>query len=444
MVESIDEAEADSYLSDSSDDDDTPNTRRRSYSQCRDATSMLGRAQTAKGRYLQILLARGAFEGLPIGKQNDMVTGSWWFVWGSLGSALIPIPCLIAIYHPVFTVPEGTALKAFEEASTWIFLIISGLAFTAGSYAFVRAFEHPARPALLGQYYHFQTDELLGAWLNLAAVIPAIPFALIYLKYNPARLTYWGAFFCSLLLVGGSAGFVYFAYPSEGRDSGAPGASKIKNKPKPTPASVEGKNKVTRYVAPLFETLFGRDSWVIKHVANDWLATCWFFFWSSVFATVACWIALMAAENDRQLYVWITSLLDTALFTVGSAYFCAGSYPPPVQHKHTDHDAIAEKVQDVSAVNVTELRKNYGLHIDGAVGRVGSHLAPQVPRKPKGRARKVTFDDDHLTEVRYISADKRSLQAGQYEPVENPLHAVRADSQDQAHISGNNGTEIDL
>ena len=112
------------YSSSSDDEDETPATRRRSYSQCRDATAQLGKASTNKGKRLQILLARGAFESLPIGKQNDMVTGSWWFVWGSLGSALIPIPCLIDVYHPIFTIPAGTALKAFAEASTWFFLIV--------------------------------------------------------------------------------------------------------------------------------------------------------------------------------------------------------------------------------------------------------------------------------------------------------------------------------
>jgi len=437
------------YFSGSDSEDEEPANRRRSYSQCRDATSALGKASTSKGVYLQILLARGAFEGLPIGKHNDMVTGSWWFVWGSLGSALIPIPCLIDIYTPIFEIPEGTALKAFEEASTWIFLIISGLAFTAGSYAFVRAFEHPPRPALLGKYYHFQTDELLGAWLNLAAVLPAIPFTLIYLKYNPKRLTYWGAFFSSVLTCLATASFVYFAYPTEGRDSGMPGASVVKTrKAKSKGGSHEAsKPSVTRYVAPMFESLFGRDSWVIKHVANDWLATCWFFFWASALATLASWICLMAAENDRQLYVWITGVIDTALFTVGSAYFCSGSYPPPHEHKHTDHDAIASSLPDLQSADVTELKRNLGLAPGGP-----SSSALEVPKRPRVRRRKVTFDDDHLEEVRIITPKKLhesypSAGAGagagagvQYqELVENPLHAQ---FQDESKANGH--SEVDL
>jgi len=249
-----------SYYTDSEDEDDPDGIkakRRRSFSECRAAVKKLGKARTEKGRQLQILMGRGAFEGLPIGKHNDMVTGSWWFVWGSLVSALIPIVPLVDIYYPIFTIVSDTNLKAFDEMSTWVFLIISGLGFTFGSYAFVRAFEHPPRKPMFDGWYHLQTDELLGAWLYLLAVMPAIPFSAIYLQYNPTRITYWGSFMCSILIVLGSAGFVYTAYPHPGDSQGHSAA------------------KPSTVVAPIFRRLCGANSWVIKHVQNDWLASCW-------------------------------------------------------------------------------------------------------------------------------------------------------------------------
>lgn len=439
-------------------------TRRRSYSHCRDAVSHLGKATTDKGKYLQILLARRAFEGLPIGKQNDMVTGSWWFVWGSLVSAFIPIPCLIDIYHPVFSIPEGTALKAFDEASTWFFLILSGLGFTFGSYAFVRAFEDPPRKPLLGKYYHFQTDELLGAWLYLVAVLPAVPFTIIYLKYNPARLTYWGAFFCSILIVLGSAGFVKTAYPHDGKDSGAPGAAKVSSSPSNT-----GEKKMTHIALPLFRLFCGSDSWIIKHVENDWLACCWFFFWASVFVTVGSWVLLLAAENDRQLFVWITGLLDSLMFTVGSAYFCAGSYPPPKDHKNTDHDVIAAGIDDIHGVNLAEMRTAYGL--DAGLSRpdtsiAGANLpAPRHKKKKpsadeKSGKKSVTFGRDDVRIISPVKAPSGSFQAHthahaqqskpsasrtlKYESVSNPIHSEQLAPPESASIDENGYSEVDV
>jgi hypothetical protein len=336
----------------------TEATRRRSYSQCRDATANLGRAKTDKGKRLQILLARGSFEMLPIGKENDMVTGSWWFVWGSLISALMPIPCLIDIYSEIFDTPEDTKLKAFDAASTWIFLILSGAFFTAGSYAFVRAFGDPHRPPLLGNYYHFQTDELLGAWLYLFAVVPGVPFSIVYLGYNMTKLTYWGGLFGSILVVAASYGFVRNSYPSDKYDSGAPQASKKLPLPV-SQAETEENKKVTQLVLPVARAMLGEKSWVIKHVINDWLATCWFFFYASVLVSFGSWVLLLGAANDRQLYVFLFGLLDSIIFTVGSAYFVAGSYPPSHEHDDTDHDIVAaalpEGTNDLDFVEVKRL-----------------------------------------------------------------------------------------
>lgn len=380
-------------------------TRRRSYSQCRDATAHLGRAKTDKGKRLQIFLARGSFEMLPIGKENDMVTGSWWFVWGSLISALMPIPCLIDIYSEIFDTPEDTKLKAFDAASTWIFLILSGAFFTAGSYAFVRAFGDPHRPPLLGNYYHFQTDELLGAWLYLFAVAPGVPFSIVYLGYNMTKLTYWGGLFGSILVVAASYGFVRNSYPSDNYDSGAPQASK-----KLPQAEPEEKKKVTQLVLPVARVVLGDKSWVIKHVINDWLATCWFFFYASVLVSFGSWVLLLGAANDRQLYVFILGLLDSIIFTVGSAYFVAGSYPPSREHDDTDHDIVVAALPNgTNDLDFVEVRRLY-----------------DSPTK-KGRRGKKTVSFNAQVAVRIIKSDANKGSDG---AVLSPLHDVETSETD--------------
>ena len=59
----------------------------------------------------RILAKRGVFRWLPVGFDNDIVYGSWYFVWGSFLCILIPIVPLVSIYAKVWgdddTAPEG-------------------------------------------------------------------------------------------------------------------------------------------------------------------------------------------------------------------------------------------------------------------------------------------------------------------------------------------------
>ncbi len=74
--------------------------------------------------------------------------------------------------------------------------------------------------------------------------------------------------------------------------------------------------------------MLGENHWILRHVTNDWLASCWVFFYGGLLSTVLCYLALFfQTENDRQLYVWITGFINSAMFLIGSAYFVAGSYP---------------------------------------------------------------------------------------------------------------------
>ncbi len=83
-----------------------------------------------------------------------------------------------------------------------------------------------------------------------------------------------------------------------------------------------------RYALNFAKSVLGEKHWLLRHVANDWLASCWVFLYGGLLSTLLCYLALFfQTENDRQLYVWITSFVNSSMFLIGSAYFVAGSYP---------------------------------------------------------------------------------------------------------------------
>lgn len=229
--------------------------RKKTSSIARLASRMIGKATTKKGKTLQIMRARGAFHFLPVLCSSDIVHGSWWYVWGSLVSALIPFVPLIDIYVVFFRVPPDTALHEFSQTATWVLMIISGIFYTLGSLAFVRAFETPPVHALFS-WYHLGTDELLGAWLFFIAALPFVPYSFVYIRNDPTNLVYWANLGASVLFILGSAAFVYVCYPTQH-------------------AALE---HVTPKLLPLVQSCFGEKFWICRHVSNDWLATCWFFF----------------------------------------------------------------------------------------------------------------------------------------------------------------------
>ena len=82
---------------------------------------------------------------------------------------------------------------------------------------------------------------------------------------------------------------------------------------------------------PFFTRLFGARIWVVKHMANDWLAGTWFLFWDNAVFTFGSFVLLFAAivnsGSAEQVFIWLSGFASSALFLVGSAYFVAGSYP---------------------------------------------------------------------------------------------------------------------
>ena len=109
-------------------------------------------------------------------------------------------------------------LSILNYTVTWILLIISGLFFTIGSWAFARSFDD-TEPESLFKYYHVQTDELLAAWLFFLGILPAAPYSIIFLVTDTTKLTYWGMVVLSFLFIGCSYLFVRTCYPSDTMDS---------------------------------------------------------------------------------------------------------------------------------------------------------------------------------------------------------------------------------
>ena len=225
-----------------------------------------------------------------------------WYVIGSLFTIPMAIVPLIDVFNPVFEVPEETSLESFGQAATWIILIIIGIFYTVGSLIMVRAFEDPIPEPLLKDWKHFCTDELLAAWCFLLAAVPTVPFSFVYIAHEPETGTYWAMLFGSILLICTSSWFVYVAYPSR--------SHLLKN--------------VRPHVLPIVENIFGKDSFICAHAATDWLASVWFFLIGSLIFMFGTFILIIESENDRQLFIWITSYFDFLFFAIGSAYLVAG------------------------------------------------------------------------------------------------------------------------
>eukprot|EP01041_Mallomonas_annulata_P007825 gene7825-16001_t len=255
-----------------------------------------------KKRRDKILVARGAFKWLPVLCSNDLVHGSWWFVWGSVFGTILSIFPLCSEYIPLFRATDKT-LPMLELPSTWGLLIASGAFFTLGSLAFVRAFEDPPLEPLFKSCKHLATDELLGAWLYLLGTIPAVPYATVFICKDPSQSIYWGALVASIVFVVCTSIFVVVSYPS-------------------------AKALLEPMIQPMMQRMCGNGNadWIHHHLATDWLAATWFFLCATLLwalsSVILLWIDY-ALKNGEEVYVWGSSFLDAILFLIGCVYFVA-------------------------------------------------------------------------------------------------------------------------
>ena len=67
--------------------------------------------------------------------------------------------------------------------------------------------------------------------------------------------------------------------------------------------------------------------WVVKHLANDWLAGTWFFLWINIIMTFGSGILLimaLAVNSAQQIFIWLSGFTASFMFLVGSYYFVSG------------------------------------------------------------------------------------------------------------------------
>lgn len=237
---------------------------------------------------------------------------------------LIPVIPLADIWLPIFPVDNNNEVHQFDDSATWVFCIVSGIFSIVGSYMFVRTFKDPAPPPLLPHFKHASTDELIAAWLFLLATLPLVPYTLIFLLLEPHVITYWMNFTASVISVIGSLFFVYTCYPAQNH-------------------SIHGEAVTySHFLLPHFRRIFGEGHWILYHVQTDWLASTWIAFWSIVLFALGSYFLMIASTNLRQFYLWFTTFIDMMLFVVGSAYYCAASYPADVRFDHIDHDDVVQ------------------------------------------------------------------------------------------------------
>ena len=264
-------------------------------------------------RRQRIIAKRKAFTWLPVLFNNDLVHGSWWFVFGSAYITLASIIPLIDIYVPVFGTQEEE-LAMFTYVATWFLMVASGFFFILGSLAFLRACEDPHMAPLLHNVPHLHTDELLGAWLFLIAMLPSVPYSVFFLIAYHYELLYLGMLVVAILLCIGSYMFVLACYPHE----------------ETAEIHKEGGDELAARSLPYVLWCLGDRDWVRVHLGNDWLLSVWVIYWVTL---LACILSFLKFVQDWYigyapgLFIWGTGFADAVWFLIGSMYFVAGSYP---------------------------------------------------------------------------------------------------------------------
>jgi len=282
--------------------------------------------ETLAERKARVLARRVVFKWLPVQTENDMVCGAWWFVWGSVLTFLIPIFPLISLFESFWPVTQ-TGIPVADHVAAYAMLVFAGVCYTLGSWVFARTFREPTPPPLV-PFWYFANDELFATWCFVAGTIPSVPIMAIYCYYYQSNSLYRLALALCVLF-----SFAFLAYIVVM----SPRTKAVYEQKKQQ--ALEGSKENIRIVSPLlhhvFCTSFGcycPKEWAV-HVSNDWLILCWITLFGSVFAvfiSIAMLVDSVKNYNQygaRGVFDWVTGLVDMILFTIGAAYFVAGSYP---------------------------------------------------------------------------------------------------------------------
>ena len=303
-------------------------------------------------RNARIKKRRGAFRYLPTYFANDLLHGSYWFLWGSVLAMVIPILPILSIlyhiYHHVGTLNETLYLYIYG------LLIFGGLMFSIGSYHFLRVFiEPPPEP-----YFNYcrcisngANDELIAGWYFFLGTAPSVPVVTFYVVYLDYSITFIIALVICSLCTLAMLIFVIACIPEE--------EHYIHN-------IEEGPHqpKATSVFAPFFQKWCCEYAFH-KHLLNDWLVAGWIMFWCCVFGTV-CSAGMLMYDiyhfHWQGIYDWSTGLVDCIMFSIGSAYLIAGSYPsgpekttgPTNSRRYSSYNEISNKSSSYNNNKSTE------------------------------------------------------------------------------------------
>lgn len=116
------------------------------------------------------------------------------FRWFALGSVIVVITSamILANNYNVFLGQDDSVLTPNSFRATWVLMTVSGVFFTLGSLAFVRAMSNSPPMKPIFSWYHVASDELLGSWLFLLACVPFVPYSLIYIVQEDDNKAYYG------------------------------------------------------------------------------------------------------------------------------------------------------------------------------------------------------------------------------------------------------------
>lgn len=252
---------------------------------------------------------------------------SRWFVFGSVFVTIISLVTLVNNFI-ILVGTDDSNLPETYYCVAWSLLVFSGIFLSVGSLAWVRGMNDPPLKPLFS-WHHFSTDELLGSWMYLVSVLPAVPYTLIYFVYTNDQL-WLLMFFLSLLAVLVFILFVRATYPSA-----HPGKGRVAN------------------LLPLVRCLFGCccRQFIEKHFESDWLVACWIMFWGTMVGTVGFFLYTIyltyTGTNSLTLFVNATGVVDFVWFLIGSMYFVSGSYSISVDLQPlVGHDTIVPETRN--------------------------------------------------------------------------------------------------
>eukprot|EP01036_Dinobryon_divergens_P028222 gene28221-37134_t len=278
-----------------------------------------------------IIARRGCFRWMPVLFANDLVHGSWYYVYGSLLAAIIPIFPLVSMFQTYDPRTKFWAKPGFlplaENVAVYVMLILVGVLYTIGSLTFVRAVEEPHLPPLFPNFRHFATDELLGMWLFTLGTFPSIPITLLYVVFNPRNGSFWMALLVCTLATIFMFVITLMCYPT--------GAER-----KPT--------KVLHYM--ICACMCKKSCYGI-HFANDWLIACWAMVVGCALGAFISLVLLFDSimiRSGLHIYEYVTGFIDTVLFLIGSMYLTAGSYEIVVENVGEGKPVKIEFAHDVS------------------------------------------------------------------------------------------------